>query len=345
MTDACAIAQRGSCLRIVTCGEEIASLSKVSVVLPVFNGERYLADCIRSVLDQEFDGFELLVSDDGSTDDSRRIIQTFSDTRIRFFSQPHNLGLFANLNFLLREARYPLVRILGQDDVLTAECLAHEVAFFHQNPSVGMTYCKYIEIDEEGVEKSRTRLQDLPAVVEPRLSLQLLYYFGCIPGNISTVCVRRECFQDVGLFDETFRAAGDYEMWVRICQQRDLGIVHRYLVRVRLHREQLSRSPSLGVSFISEGRRIRQMLLPLLPAEIRDPARRFPMLRQNVYDTHLLVRRLLGGRFRDAVDMAGVMGLRDLSLGLLFWLLTINNHLYRPRPRILLDQIQQPDTG
>lgn len=318
-------------------------MSKVSVVLPVYNGERYLAECIRSVLGQELEEFELLISDDGSADRSRRIIQSFSDARIRVFTQRRNLGLFANLNQLLRAARYPLVRILGQDDVLEAECLSHEVAFFARHPSVGMTYCKYIEIDEEGEEIARTRLRDLPAVVEPRSSLQLLYYYGCLPGNISTVCVRRECFEEVGLFDETFRAAGDHEMWVRICQQRDLGIVHRYLVRLRSHPGQLSRSPSSGAAFISEGRRIRQMLLPLLPAEIRAAAKRFSMLRHNVYDTHLVVRRLMAGRFRDTADMVGVFGVRDLSLGLLFWLLTVNNHLYRPRPRIVLDQTNLPD--
>lgn len=318
-------------------------MSKVSVVLPVFNGERFLSECIRSVLDQGFEEFELLVSDDGSTDGSKRVIQGFSDSRLRCYPQQQNLGLFGNLNFLIRAARYPLVRILGQDDVLEAQCLAHEVAFFDQNPSVGMAYSKYIEIDEEGVEISRTRLQDLPPVIEPRLSLQLLYYFGCMPGNISTVCVRRECFEEAGLFDETFHAAGDYEMWVRICQHRDLGIVHRHLVRLRSHRGQLSRSAGLGAPFISEGRKIRQVLLSLLPPEIRSTAIRFSMLRQNVYDTHLVVRSLIAGRFQDASDMASVLGARDLGLGLLFWLLTINNHLYRPQPSIVLGQTQLPD--
>jgi hypothetical protein len=255
-----------------------------------------------------------------------------------------NHGLFANLNFLVRATRYPLVRILGQDDMLTSDCLAREVDFFAEHPSVGMTYCKYIEIDEEGAEIARPRLRDLPTIVESSLSLQLFYYYGCLPGNISTVCVRRKCFEDVGLFDESFRAAGDYEMWVRICQQRDLGIVHRYLVRLRSHRRQLSRSPSLGAYFISEGRRIRQTLLPLLPAEIQDTAGRFSMLRNNVLDTHLVVRRLMGGRFRETADMAGVLGVRDLGLGLLFWLLTINNHLYRPQPRIVSEQAQMPDS-
>ena|GEM_PF-1260223 len=315
-------------------------MSRVSVILPVFNGEQYLAECICSVLDQEFEEFELLVSDDGSTDQSRRVIQSFSDPRIRLMNRRQNRGLFANLNSLLRATRFPLVHILGQDDMLTSDCLAREVDFFAEHPSAGMTYCKYIEIGEQGEEIARTRLRDLPEIVEPRLSLQLFYYYGCMPGNISTVCVRRQCFEEVGLFDESFRAAGDYEMWVRICQQRDLGIVHRYLVRLRSHRRQLSRSSSLGACFISEGRRIRKILLPLLPAEIQDTASRFAMLRHNVLDTHLVVRRLMAGRLRETADMAGVLGIRDLGLGLLFWLFTINNHLYRPQPRILLEQAQ-----
>ena len=127
---------------------------KISVVLPVYNGEDYLTDCISSVLDQDQPEFELLIGDDGSTDSSRQVIQAIQDERVRTFFNSHNLGLFGNINRLLAEARAPLIHILCQDDLLEPNCLHSETRFFESHPEIGMSFVKAIIIDEEG-EKSR----------------------------------------------------------------------------------------------------------------------------------------------------------------------------------------------
>jgi glycosyltransferase involved in cell wall biosynthesis len=312
-------------------------LPEISVILPVFNGQTYLDACIRSVLDQSLSEFELLIADDGSTDRSPHIIRSYSDPRIRIHWQPENRGLFANLNQTLGAVRAPLVRLLGQDDILEKECLAREVEFFAAHPNVGMSLVKARVINAAGEELNRSALGDLPEVIKPHLSLQYFYYYGCIPSSISAVCVRKECFDELGIFDETFRVSGDYDMWVRICRQKDLGVIHQHLAKLRFHADQLSGAPTSRVACVSENRRIRAAILPRLPAEIHSWACFYVKFRQNVFDTHYALRCLSTGRFKDFSDIVRAMG-GDFGLGLLGWLLTANNRLCRPRPRFVLDQ-------
>lgn len=307
---------------------------KVSVVLPVFNGAQYLDECVHSVLAQRLGDFELLIGEDCSTDTSRSIIQSFSDERILCFYRENNLGLFRNLNQLLGVVRAPLVRILCQDDVLEPDCLAEEIKFADAHPEVGMFFCKTVRIDENGKEIGKCVLGDLPDVISSLVSLQHFFYYGCIPGNLSTVCVRKESFNEIGLFDESYKVAGDYEMWTRICRRRKLGVIHQRLIRLRSHSVQLSRHSVSGVRFVEECQRIRSKLLTLLPKEIQSRARLYGVLRFSVLDVHHAMRCLWEGRFRDFLTVARTIGLLNyFPLGLLCWLFTLNNHLFRPSPK------------
>lgn len=219
----------------------------ISILLPVYNGERYLAACIESVLNQTNADFELLIGDDCSTDTSRELIERFDDPRVRYFRNATNLGLFENLNSLLDEVRAPIVRFLGQDDMLEPHCLAEEIAFFEAHPEIGMSFCKAILIDEHGRETGRGELHDMPDIVQPTVALQLYYYYGCIPGNISTVCARKSIFERFGYFNALLGAPADYDMWVRICETMPLGVLHQWLIRLRVHADQLSRTSTSGM--------------------------------------------------------------------------------------------------
>ena len=310
---------------------------RISVVLPVWNGQNYLHECIRSVLQQTLSEFEMLIGDDGSTDSSPQIIQAFRDPRIRYYRHGQNVGLFKNLNDLLVRVRTPLVRFLCQDDVLEPNCLETEKTFFDVHPDIGMSFCKSIVIDPHGKIIEYGTLGDLPEVMSSMLSIQHFFYHGCIPGNLSTVCVRTRVLQEVGFFDESFYVSGDYELWIRIVQKYPLGVIHKHLVRLRRHPEQLSRKSDSGVRFIRETRRIRQALWPLLPLQIHSRASYYKVFRFNVLDTHHALRCLIAGKFRDFLEIVSIMGTRDLASGLMGWLLTLNNRIYRPKPEFVLD--------
>ena len=308
--------------------------SGISVLVPVCNGERFLEECLDSVLRQSHGDFELLVGNDASVDLSGRIADRFArDPRVRIFHHRVRMGLFANVNCLVEAAGAPLIRFLCQDDVLEAECLAEEARFFKNHPSVGMSYNKHTLIGANGGGVlGKGALHDLPAVIPPPLSNRLFFYHGCLPGNLSTVCVRRRCFDHFGRFNPAFTVAGDYEMWVRICANEDLGIIHKHLVRLRTHPQQLSRAPWAGPAFIQQNRKIRDTLASRLPPELRKRARTYGLLRQGVLDVHYCIRCLLRGQFGLALQAVSFIGVKDFLISALGWLLSFNNHLWKPKP-------------
>lgn len=306
----------------------------VSVLLPVFNGERYLQECIQSVLGQTLTGFELLIGDDCSHDRSREIARAFSDPRVHVFRRETNYGLFKNLNDLARRASAPLIRFLCQDDAIEAGCLERESAIFAKERAAVMSFCKCRVVDAGGGIVSQWELGDLPGVIEPGLALQLFLYHGCMPGNLSTVSVRRDAFCRAGGFDESFSVSSDYDLWVRLCSRGQLAVVHELLVRMRCHAEQLSKAKSSRLPFLRENRRIRAMLLTLLPETVQRNAKWYIRSRQDVLDTHCCIRSGLEGRLGDCSKMLSELGPRGLLPGLIFWCLSLNNRLWKPQPKL-----------
>jgi glycosyltransferase involved in cell wall biosynthesis len=306
----------------------------MSIVLPVYNGARHLRECLESILAQRERSFELLIGDDASTDESKQILAGYQDPRIHVYRSERNRGLFANLNELLRRARAELVRFACQDDILGPTCVQQEVDFFARHPEIGMSYCKAFIIDEEGSTVEQCTLGDVAEVLPPKSCLPVFYFSGCIPGNLTTVCMRRQSLEQVGRFNEAYRVSGDYELWTRVCSRYPLGILHQHLVSLRRHNNQLSRARTSGPHYVKENRQIRDRLLGHLSPRQRRSALWFRLLRFNVLDTHLLVRRLVTGRVRDGWLVARALGGGALLAGLFCWVLTLNNRLYRPRPNL-----------
>jgi len=309
---------------------------QISVILPIYNGERWLEQCIRSVFNQTLTDFELLVGDDASTDRSRGILADLKyDSRLHVFEFDQNVGLFGNLNRLLEKSNAPIVRFLCQDDMLEPNCLAQEVAYFESHPEVVMSICSYHFMNDESHVIAEHK--NIPYIVDPERCLQMLFYHGCIAGNLSTVSARRPSLEQAGRFDERFRLAGDYEMWVRLCQFGNVAERCDRLIRLRQHPRQLSKSKDVGVQFIYECRRIRAQILPLLPKSIRLRALKYTAWRQDALDAHYFVRCLVVADFDKCLRLIRIMGVRDLVMGLVHWLLTLNNHLYRPKPIFVRD--------
>lgn len=305
----------------------------IAVLVPVYNGARYLRACLDSLLAQSRPDFELIVRDDGSTDGSAAILAEYRDPRLRLLPGGPNRGLFGNLNAMLPAVRAPLVRVLCQDDALAPGCLEAEVAFFARHPEVGMAYCGVEAVDAAGRSLGAWPIADMPEVVPVALSMQLFFYHGCIVGNLSNGCVRREVLGALGPFDERYPVAGDYELWVRICRAYPLGVIRAPLVRVRRHAGQLSLARESGITVIGEARRVRAAILPLLPAPIRGYARLYEQARHNVLGAHHALRRLAAGDLAAAARVAREMGPANFAGGALLWLATGANRLIRPAPR------------
>ncbi len=308
----------------------------IGILIPTYNGERHIEMCLRSALRQEGVPFEIWISDDGSTDGTRAVIERFRGVRVHLLTGTRNAGLFANLNRLIRASQNPFFHILCQDDILEPGCLFQDLQRFSRFPRIGITFAKSKTIDDSGQVTGAGALYDLPNVMRPELALQHFFYHGCIPSNLSTVALRRTAVTGACGFDERFRVSGDYDLWSRVCERWDIGVIHEHLVRVRQHPAQLSRADSSGPLFVSENRIIRNRLVPHLPLTVQSQAGRFERLRYGVLDFHYAWRSLTRGRTGNARRVWKTMGIRETVLGAASWLISANNRLFRPDARFVL---------
>ena len=125
----------------------------VSLGLPVFNGENFIAPCIESILEQSYSNFELLISDNHSTDATSKICQDYQrrDPRIRYIRQATNLGAARNYNLVRREARGEFFKWVAHDDLLRADCLEESVRRLREQPTAVLCYSAVAVIDSDGV--------------------------------------------------------------------------------------------------------------------------------------------------------------------------------------------------
>lgn len=211
-------------------------MQKISIITPVWNGMPYLRECVESVLRQDLADWELLISDDGSTDGSRAWLDTLNDPRIRVFKQAKNLGIFDNLNFLFRQASAPLSQILCQDDYLfDPQALGRIIKLWEQAPSrIGFIRENWTEANSNN-EIERWANRHLPALIEPQCSDLVFFVFGCIAGNLSNISVRTNLIADVGWFDQKLPYAGDYQFWSRAGRRVPFLLEASNLTFVRQH--------------------------------------------------------------------------------------------------------------
>jgi glycosyltransferase involved in cell wall biosynthesis len=191
----------------------------VSVVIPLYQTEQYIAATIRSVLAQTFTDFELVVIDDGSKDQGPAIARSFDDPRIRVVTQS-NRGLAGARNSGIRVSRAPLVAFLDADDLWAPTKLEKHVAHLAANPRVGVSYSQSALIDETGKAMGLIQSPSDRAV-------DAVEIFCNNPiGNGSSPVIRRDVLDQIAFhdaergygcwFDENFRQSEDVECWVRI---------------------------------------------------------------------------------------------------------------------------------
>lgn len=195
-------------------------MTTASVIMPVYNVEKYLAQAIDSVLAQTFHDFELIIVDDGATDGSAAIYSAYGDPRIRIIKQK-NRGLAGARNTGIRNAKAEFVGLLDSDDLWQREKLERHIEHLRSNPGLGVSYSASEFIDEKG--------KSLNLFMQPRLTDVDAGYILCRNpvGNGSAPVFRAQVFRDIAFdpgygsgelwyFDETFRYSEDIECWMRI---------------------------------------------------------------------------------------------------------------------------------
>lgn len=308
---------------------------KISVVLPVFNAEKYIEKSIKSILFQGYHNFEFLICDDGSTDKSLEIINSNRDFRTKVFRNKNNRGLFETLNILIKKSKGNYIRLWSQDDVMKQNCLEEEVIFFNKYPQIALSYCARDKIDSRGKLISKAPLDKTPDVIMPSLAAQIMFYHGSITGNISTVMIRKKVLEEVGLFRQDMRVSADFEMWARITEKYPIGFIRKPLIKLRSHKQQFSRSKGVGILFMRENREIFANLSKRLPSEIKQYAKKYVKHYNNIYNFHYLVKSFLSGNFVLAKKAYKEIHNPGFAFGK--WLITLNGRFLRRKPKFFIN--------
>jgi glycosyltransferase involved in cell wall biosynthesis len=209
------------------------SLPAISIITPVWNGLPYIKECIESVLAQEFQDWELLLGDNGSTDGTREYLDSLKDSRIRVFKHEVNRGISGNLNFLFSKASAPLAYILCADDYFYPKGLTYVMDEWSSAPASVAFICFSPDI---GHSKLRVYAYNiLRKNLSPSESRLAFFLFGNFIGNLSNASVRVPEVNAGGGFSEKFKTALDFEMWSRLAKKHDVIISDKEVVFVREH--------------------------------------------------------------------------------------------------------------
>lgn len=215
--------------------------SKVTVIMPVFNGAQYISEAIESVLAQTYRYLELMVIDDGSTDDTRLIVDRYireNPGRIRYLYQD-NGGVSRARNRGIRESNGEFIAFLDADDQWMPENIALKMELFSQYPQYNLeaVFSEYYIEDKEGIRERflltrgfyRKFKHTFIGLSRRYMRFNRYFYTECLrffqPLFIATVIARREIFEKLGYFPEDIPIAEDLEVWLRFCKNIPVGFV------------------------------------------------------------------------------------------------------------------------
>lgn len=207
---------------------------KVTVLLPVHNGERFIEAAVGSVLTQTFADFELLVIDDGSTDRTPELLRSFTDPRLRIEKNPENLRLIRSLNRGLELARGEYIARMDADDICFPERLEKQVAFLDANREIGVVGSEIVIFENDHTQGYRHA--PIPLTTEQirweLLRISCLYH--------PTVMIRHSVFETVAPYNPEYAHCEDYELWLRVSRAHGLANLPFPLLYYRRHASSIS---------------------------------------------------------------------------------------------------------
>jgi len=192
---------------------------------------------LRSVLDQTYKDFEVIIIDDASEDNTGDAVKSFHDERVTYIRQKENKGGSASRNIGIKVAKGKYIAFLDSDDEWLPEKLEKQVALFESVPlKVGAIYTGLIYIKEDN-KQAGIRVPELAGNISKHV-----VFDNCV-GPISSGIVKRECFEECGLFDETLPACQDWDIWIRIAKKYNFAFLEEPLVKYHLDNEKITTNP------------------------------------------------------------------------------------------------------
>ena len=216
---------------------------RVSVIIPTYNREKMVEDAIRSVLNQTFSDFEIIIIDDASTDNTESIIKSICDERIKYIRHERNKGGSAARNTGIMKARGEYIALLDSDDLWLKEKLEKQIDVMEKSKlHPGVVYSGVNYIDSHGRLKG-------PVIPFFKGNIQsYLLEENIVLGGGSTALIRKDCFDEVGLFDENLPSRQDLDLWIRISRKFTFDYVKTPLVNIRIHKDRITEDLEMKIN-------------------------------------------------------------------------------------------------
>ena len=203
---------------------------KISVIMSVYNGEKYLREAIESILNQTFTDFEFIIVNDGSTDTSFEIIQSYDDERIKRINNEKNIGLTKSLNKVLKEAKGEYIARQDADDISLPNRFEEQMKHLEEHPEVALLGTNIYKIDENGKIIGKHIVLAKPSIKDLFKSNQF---------NHGTVMFKKRVVEKLGYYEEIFKYSQDYELWLRIAKHYEVRNLTQILYKLRSHDENV----------------------------------------------------------------------------------------------------------
>ena len=210
-------------------------IPRISVVMPVYNGEAYLGPALASILAQEFRDFELIVVDDGSTDRTASILAACSDPRLRVVTQASNGGITRALNAALPLAQGEYLCRMDADDIARPDRLGRQAAFLDAHPDVALVGSQAALIGPAGEALGEERYPQEPGEIRRTIFVHNPFAHG-------SVMLRKRVLDECGGYDPRFLHNEDYDLWLRICARYDTANLPETLIERRIHPSSITSS-------------------------------------------------------------------------------------------------------
>lgn len=208
-------------------------MPKVSVIMSVRNGEKYLRQSVNSILEQTYKNFEFIVVDDCSEDSTLNILRRIKDSRLKIITSKKKKGLTASLNLCLKLCRGEFIARMDHDDIARKDRLKKQISFLEKNPKIGVVGSWVTLIDSQDRIKGLLKFPKDPDTVFKKI---FLYN----PLRHSTVMFRKELVNKYGFYDERLDGAEDYDLWLRFARFTKIANIDMPLLKYRLHDQRVS---------------------------------------------------------------------------------------------------------
>ncbi|HEC67553.1 MAG TPA: glycosyltransferase [Candidatus Desulfofervidus auxilii] len=209
-------------------------IPKVSICIPTYNQGKFIRETIESAINQDFDDYEIVISNNQCTDDTDLIVRSFQSNKIKYIVQPRHLPIMTqNWNACVKASNGKYVCLLSSDDVLNPNFLYEQVHLLEKYPKVAFAHSAVELIDEQGktigLEKSIH-----PSFVRDGTKEFLRYIWGpkCV---LVSVLFRRDLFNIVGGFDERYHIVGDWALWLKLLKYGGVAYNEKVLAKYRVY--------------------------------------------------------------------------------------------------------------